>query len=530
LNLALNGAPEVVVDVVKRGDVPRQSFGGLLAIAQFVGQHCLGPRGIAAIHARINIWKQRRQRQRHLFLITRRSAHSPRHRAPNRMAFVGGIQQTDVRLIFQARERVLLQFAAQGQEQTIFDQRDFVLNELVRVIHRQIGIRIPIGERIAAAEKTIHVAKSRSASDAMTSSHGKTILEIDVERADLLRLHRVVLHPSVIVHLQRPIAVLVEDVPPSGQQILAVLMGQQIGSRGDEAVAGRTDEVVALNRQRVGIVAAGPPIDAESESALAPIVVGRTVGIESGALLEMFGVDAIMGVVAKLAAVAGAVEKLFLAAPAGRDVGALRVGGLFRDDVDYAVDRVGTPKRAAGASHHLDPLDVLQQHVLHVPIHARKIRIVNRPSVDQHQQLVAKGGVESSGGNRPGVRVDLRHVQPGRHAQGLGNAGGAAAADHLRRDDEHGRRRPAHRAFLLGDRSDRNVHRRHDHRRSGKLLDVQPQNGAGRGTGRCFGFGRRLLADGRRRPNAPENQKRPNAETSAMPVAPAGFHSALHPV
>ena len=130
-----------------------------------------------------------------------------------------------------------------------------------------------------------------------------------------------------------------------------------------------------------------------------------------------------------------------------------------------------------GTANDLDPINVFQHHVLHVPIHAREIRIINGAAVDHHQHLVPEGPVEAARTDGPGVRVRLCNVQPRRHPQGVGNVCNAAAADHLIGNHEHGGRGMSHRALFLGDRSHGEVHqcasRGRTDRRLGELLDVE---------------------------------------------------------
>src|SRR5690606_15015431 len=52
------------------------------------------------------------------------------------------------------------------------------------------------------------------------------------------------------------------------------------------------------------------------------------------------------------------------------------LGGMPRDDVDNAVDRIGAPKRGAWPADHFDALDILEQRALHFPEHAGEQRRV----------------------------------------------------------------------------------------------------------------------------------------------------------
>src|SRR5208282_4878404 len=80
--------------------------------------------------------------------------------------------------------------------------------------------------------------------------------------------------------------------------------------------------------------------------------------------------DAIAGILLYFPAVLQRSELLHLRSAASRHQSSLRVRSLLRDDVDDPVYRVRAPHRSARSANHLDPVDVLQRHVLRVPINA----------------------------------------------------------------------------------------------------------------------------------------------------------------
>ena len=112
---------------------------------------------------------------------------------------------------------------------------------------------------------------------------------------------------------------------------------------------------------------------------------------------ERLQIDAIIRLVTDLAAVLRGAERALLGAAAGGDQAALRVAGAFGDDVDDAVDGVRAPQRPARPAHHLDAVDVLHQHVLHVPEHTGKQRCIDTAAVNHHQQVARKNAVEAPG-------------------------------------------------------------------------------------------------------------------------------------
>ena len=171
----------------------------------------------------------------------------------------------------------------------------------------------------------------------------KPILIIHIIRSHLFRLQSVVTHPAIVVQLQRPLGILVVDVTPTGQQIFTVVRLRQSRTRRNGAIIRRADEMVALDRKRIILVAVRLPIGAETEAALPPCIIDLSGGIVTGSHLKLFTINAIVSVVTDFAAVAKTVEKLFLTSTAGHGVDALGVGGFFRNNVDYTVDRVGSP-------------------------------------------------------------------------------------------------------------------------------------------------------------------------------------------
>lgn len=83
-------------------------------------------------------------------------------------------------------------------------------------------------------------------------------------------------------------------------------------------------------------------------------------------------------------------------AATGRHEHAARFTSRTRDDVDHAVDGVDAPERAPRAADDLDPLDVLEHHVLLIPENTGKEWRVDRSPVDEHEQLVGNRVVEAA--------------------------------------------------------------------------------------------------------------------------------------
>src|SRR5205809_5789203 len=185
-------------------------------------------------------------------------------------------------------------------------------------------------------------------------------------------------------------------------------------------------------------------IEAESAAANVPRVIraragGRDLPVTAG----VFAVSTKVNTGRERGAEANA--RLFLHSVACRSqrVQPLSVSRGFGDDVDHAVYRIGSPQGATRSTDDLDPLDVRDQAVLHVPQNTAIERRVHRSTIDKHQQLVGEIGVETAGTDRPVMRIDLGYFQIVRQSQDFRNARGSGAADVIGRDHLNGRPRPA---------------------------------------------------------------------------------------
>ena len=142
------------------------------------------------------------------------------------------------------------------------------------------------------------------------------------------------------------------------------------------------------------------------------------------------------------------------------------------DDVDHAVDGVRAPQRGPGAQDDLDALDLAERHILDVPEHPGEERRVDRPAVDQHQQLVGRLVVESAGSDRPLPGADTCHLQPWGKTKRFGQAGGSRAANVVLGDDEDGGGRLGNRLGLAAGGSDLDP---------GELVEIETGEAAGGG-------------------------------------------------
>ena len=104
---------------------------------------------------------------------------------------------------------------------------------------------------------------------------------------------------------------------------------------------------------------------------------------------------------------------------------AVSIGRLFRDDVDDPVHSVSAPNSSSRTTNYFDSRNVLQRHVLGVPVDAAEKRRINRSAVDEYKQFVSELKVEPSRTDSPGVAIDLRHIQPRHHPKQVGDVGRA---------------------------------------------------------------------------------------------------------
>ena len=190
------------------------------------------------------------------------------------------------------------------------------------------------------------------------------------------------------------------------------------------------------------IVSRSVPVDAESGAFHVPAVVGiASVGQHLIVAVEIPGIDAVVGIRPHAAPIAKAAKALLLGAAAACQQQPLGIPGRPGDNVDHAIDRVGAPKCRARTADHLDPINVLEQGVLHVPVRPGEERRVNTAPIHQHQQFVGKQVVESAPADGPVMGIHTRHFQAWNQPQALGNTRHTGATQLLRSRDGDRRRR-----------------------------------------------------------------------------------------
>src|SRR5258707_289928 len=116
------------------------------------------------------------------------------------------------------------------------------------------------------------------------------------------------------------------------------------------------------------------------------------------------------------------------------------------------------PPGTAGSADPLDPVDVLERHVLLIPVDAGGERRIDASPVDHHQHLVSVLIGEAANTDGPGVRIHLSDVYPWHHPQQIWNIGGARLADIFQIDDVYGRSGLGRLLFSLGNGGDLDIH------------------------------------------------------------------------
>jgi hypothetical protein len=161
-----------------------------------------------------------------------------------------------------------------------------------------------------------------------------------------------------------------------------------------------------------------------------PTIVGQLAVCLPVIVVELIvSVDAIVSVVAHLATVTRAAQRLMHIAATAIEETALRLPGALAQDVDHAIHRVRAPDRRARTADHFDAIHVINEDLLDIPIDSGEQRRINRASVNHHQQLVGELGIEAARGHRPVAGINRRHLHSGDQPQRVGDRGNAGTQD-----------------------------------------------------------------------------------------------------
>ena len=92
-----------------------------------------------------------------------------------------------------------------------------------------------------------------------------------------------------------------------------------------------------------------------------------SIGIHGIVPVKVLGIHPIEQIIIQTAPIPNTGKKSFFGSAAGGKVGSLAVIGFFGDNIDNTVDGIGAPQGSAGTTNDLDPIDVFEQRILHVP-------------------------------------------------------------------------------------------------------------------------------------------------------------------
>ena len=124
--------------------------------------------------------------------------------------------------------------------------------------------------------------------------------------------------------------------------------------------------------------------------------------------------------------------------------------GVFLDDVDDAVERVGSPCGAARASDGFDLLDVIEEEWDSLEVHPAVDGVADVPSVEEEECSVGEGLVEASDADSPAVFVEFEGVDSWDVCEEFWEFSDAGVSDVVGVEDTDGDR--GHVAGLLGAR------------------------------------------------------------------------------
>jgi len=124
-------------------------------------------------------------------------------------------------------------------------------------------------------------------------------------------------------------------------------------------------------------------IEAEAAFRQVPAIMGRSAIRLCKIVIELVrAVNSIIRVFADLSAVARAAQSQVHVAPATVNEGSLSIPGTLAQDADYAVHGIGAPDRRPRAANHFDPVHIVEEHLLGIPIDPEnKGEYTVRPSI-----------------------------------------------------------------------------------------------------------------------------------------------------
>ena len=232
---------------------------------------------------------------------------------------------------------------------------------------------------------------STKAPEEVLSPWCEMVDEIDVKRIARLREVGLFSVRSVVISLQLNVGPCTQHAPPPTNEIaprkLRILF--HVGHRGRRVCrdphALSVVTVVEVTLKRQGVASVQIPICSETGLSHSPIIKLSSIRVKLGTSSESPSVDPVIKVLVFPASIPETDKALIdVSAAAGREC-SVRIFCAFGDDVDDPVDSICAPDGTAGSPDDFDPVDILEQCVLDLPINAGKKRRVNGPAVDEHE-------------------------------------------------------------------------------------------------------------------------------------------------
>src|SRR5579871_112409 len=197
----------------------------------------------------------------------------------------------------------------------------------------------------------------------------------------------------IIVELQLEVLAFALRVLPTSQNVSA---REQLGASDDLLVGRRIGNrrygfacafVINIAFQGEAVSFIGREVHPAAALQSSPAIVIVSVRVVFGASDKAHTIDAVIECSAVAASVSRIQKSLIDVSAACIHQCSVRVLSAFGDDVDDPVKSVRTPNCGAWSADHFDPLDILQQNVLYLPISSCKQGGVNSPSVNEHQHI-----------------------------------------------------------------------------------------------------------------------------------------------
>ena len=269
---------ESFVAVVEQRQVERQHVQRLPAIAELVREQVFGLEVLVAKQDRARVAARWSRFDQDVSFEPRRHAHCARYRAPSVVAGRDIPREPRGRLHFEAAEVVVLQLRADRQAQAVRES-ELILHEPADQMIARI-LRLD-REHSLAAIAVVGVAIRQAPDDLVTPREQVAMLQIQVERIEIVVKARVIAMRPVVIGAQLQVRARRQLAPPAAEHVAAGRVYFEI-ARG----AGPADDVdrrreladvraihVGLQRQRIAAVRI--PVRAETCMSDAPVVGAR---------------------------------------------------------------------------------------------------------------------------------------------------------------------------------------------------------------------------------------------------------------